>query len=645
MAPEHSPGMVEGTPLGELAEIAPVALIGLLLVVSVWWDGAFDLRYWAPLTILSLALLLAMLLPGTLELPRRGPLALSLAAIWSFAAFVLLTALWAKSPMTAWTEAARAAFYAAIWTLAVGVGARGVWRSRLGGALVVAVGAIALITLVGLLVDGPSLFLAGRLESPIGYRNGTAALFAFGAWPLIGYAARRGGGSATRAAAFAGAVLVLGLAFLTQSRGVVIGLAIGAVVSLAIGPDRLRRAWVAIAALAAIAVVSGALLTPYDAFTAGTLVVGEGDIRHAGLALAGAVAVAFLAGLFFAVYDNGLRSAAFADRVRSVAGAALVILVVGVGIIGVAKAGNPVDYANTKLNEFKEIEPSSTGGSTRLGSVGGQRSDLWRVAWDEFKENPLAGDGAGSYQFAYYRHRHTDRNLSDPHSLPLTLLAETGLIGFLLFGLWLAAIGAALIARAREVGAGERAWVAGLAAAGATVLAQCLTDWLWLLPGLLGLAVLALGLAASGEEMDVRRPSGRWSPPRLAAAAAFAAVLVSVLFLFLGDFYERKARVDAFESPAAELSAARTAAWFNPPSVTPLYLQASALETEGRRSEAKRALEDALAKEPENFVTLGLLGDFEVRGGNDVAARRYYRQAHVLNPLDSGIRKLSEGAE
>jgi tetratricopeptide (TPR) repeat protein len=203
----------------------------------------------------------------------------------------------------------------------------------------------------------------------------------------------------------------------------------------------------------------------------------------------------------------------------------------------------------------------------------------------------------------------------------------------------------AIVRRARETAPPERLWVAGMAAAATTVLAQCLTDWLWLLPGLLGLSVLALGLAAAGED-ERREPSrARWSAGRIVAIALLGATLVSVAFLFLSDFYVRKARVESLRSPQAELSAARTAAWLDPVAVTPLYLQASALESEGRRAEARGKLEDALEREPENFVTLGLIGDFEVRGGKDDVARRYYRRALALNPLDIGLRQLSKGAE
>lgn len=634
--------MVDAAVGATAARALPVVLLGLLLVASVWWDSAFDLRYWAPLTILALALMLVQLLTGAIAIPRRGPLAVATAAIWCFAAYVLLTAAWSDSAAGAWLEAGRSVFYAAVWTLAVGAGLGGGWRSRLGGALTVGIVVVALATVVGLIVDGSAYFLAGRLDSPIGYRNATAALFAFGVWPLVGQAARHGNAAAVRAAAFAAVVLMLGLAFLTQSRGVLIGLVLGGAVSLAIGPDRLRRAWVAIGALAAVAVFSSDLLAPYDAFTEGVFDQSD-QIATATRALLLATALSFVVGGLLFVLDSGLRSTA---RIRAVAVALLAVFAVGAGVVGIAKVGNPVDYADTKLTEFNDVEPASTGGSTRLGSVGGQRSDLWRVAWDEFKADPLAGAGAGSYRFAYYRDRHTDRNLDNPHSLPLRLLSETGLIGFLLFLAWLVAVALAIARRAQEAERSERIWIAGLAAAGATILTQCLADWLWLLPGLLGLGFLALGLAAGGDgEPGSGAPGGGAARWRHVAAGGVAAALVGVAFLFLGNLYVRDARVAAADSPQEELSDARVAAWFNPVSVTPLYLQASALESMGRRAEARGRLEDALDREPENFVTIGLLGDFEYRGGNFSAARGYYRQALALNPLDSGLRKLSESDE
>lgn len=611
----------------------------MLTVVAVWWDGAFDMRYWAPLTLASLALLLALVCAGTLALPSGRALTLALGAIWAFAAYTMLSAVWSQSPDAAWEGAARAIFYAALFTLAVATPAAGRARAWIGAGLVLGVVATGLISEVRLLSGDTGAFLAGRLNDPIGYRNGTAALFSFAAWPLAGFAARRGYASGLRAAALAAAVLSIGLAFLTQSRGMLVGLACGGVVSLAIGPDRLRRSWLALAVVVAIAAGSSALLAPYHGSGSGIGAASAADIRHAGVALALLCAGSFLAGLFAFVFDNGLRSPGSARGLRTVATAGLVVIATAVAVAALVKAGNPVSYAEDKWDEFAAVETSTAGG-TRLGTVSGPRYDIWRVAVEQFGDAPVAGAGEGSFRFAYYQERRTDRNLADTHSLPLRLLAETGLIGTALFLLWLIALAVAIAGRARLAGPGERTAAAGLAAAGAVVIAQSTVDWLWLIPALFGLAVLALGLAATSEDdVELSLPWGL--APRALAGLALLAAIFSVGALFLSGVYIRKAREQARTSPAASLASARTAGRLDPVSVTPLYLQAAALESQGRRGAARAELLDALDLEEDNFVTLGLLGDLEVRAGNDAGARDYYRRALALNPLDTGLQKLS----
>jgi predicted Zn-dependent protease len=95
------------------------------------------------------------------------------------------------------------------------------------------------------------------------------------------------------------------------------------------------------------------------------------------------------------------------------------------------------------------------------------------------------------------------------------------------------------------------------------------------------------------------------------------------------------------DSPQEQLDAAERAEGLNPLSVTPLYLQASALETMGEPDQAREALDEALREEPESFVTLALLVDLEVRAGDLRAARARYSRASELNPLDTGLRELA----
>lgn len=621
--------------------VLPTALVVLLLVLAVSYDGAFHQRHWAPTALLALVTLLAMHLTGGTAMPR-GALRVALYAAWAFAAWSLLSMFWAESPALAWEGANRTILYAALASLALLTAAPPRQLAFVGHALVAGISLLAVITLLRMRANGPDLFLAGRLDSPIGYRNGTAALFAFPVWPLIVIAATRGRSPALRAGALAWAVLCLGLSFATQSRGVALGLVCGGLVALALGPDRVKRAWLALIVVGAVAAVSGPLLEPYDAFTQAGSAADPDAIRHTANALTGITVLVFLGGFAMALLDNGLRQPQLVPLQRAAGvGLALVAIVAVGGALAVV--GNPVSYLDDKITEFKDINPSGTLGSTRLGSVGGQRYDLYRVAAKEWRDHPLQGVGEGNYAFDYYRERKTDRNLTDPHSLPLRALAETGLVGLGLLLLFLAALVAALARGWRAAPPDVRRPATALAAAGAVVIGQNSVDWLWLITGLTGLGIVSLSLAAamvgrSEPAVAPRRGLG-WS----LAAAGLGVAAVSVLLLFLSDVRIRRAQANASAHPAAALSEAKAAGALNPWSVQSRWARAGALERLGRRAEAREQLVKALDMEPDNFATLGLLGDFEVRSGHPAAARRYYRRALALNPVDVGLQKLARG--
>jgi hypothetical protein len=97
--------------------VAPAGLIALLLVFAIAEDGAFDLRYWAPLALFVLIILLPMLIGGGLRFPRTRPLIVALAAIWGFTAWTLLSAAWAQSAANAWEGGTRTLLYAALFTV------------------------------------------------------------------------------------------------------------------------------------------------------------------------------------------------------------------------------------------------------------------------------------------------------------------------------------------------------------------------------------------------------------------------------------------------------------------------------------------------------------------------------------------------
>jgi len=616
-------------------------------VIACGFAGGFAVRYWALIAILALTVLIATQVAGGIPLDR-GPLGIAVALVWAFAAWTLLSSIWAESAARAWEGADRTILYATVITVPLALRGRrqALW---VGQGIVFGVGAVAVITLIALLSNGADLFVAGRLDDPLGYRNATATLFAFVFWPLIGLASERGRNTPLRALTFGVATLSLGLAFLTQSRGVIIGLVCGAAVFMAIGPDRLRRTLFALAAAGGVAIFSSPMLSPYHAFQDGE-VVSTSVVDDASSALVLLTLAALLFGLFAALLDNGLRGSAAGEATRRVVPYGLAALAVAGVVAALVAIGNPVSYANDKWDEFTDLDTTSST-STRLGTVGGQRYDLWRVAWEEFESAPIGGVGEGNYAFDYYEKRRTDRNLDDPHSLPFRLLSETGIVGLFLFAGVIVALGIGIVRSARNSPPKDRRIIAGLAAGGAVVVGQSLTDWLWLIPTVTGLGLLSLALAAVPRGRAEDRPAPLQLPwfrdrgrriARFGIAAVLTGVAVSVVFLFLSDLYIREARDQQGKSASEQLSAARTAADLDPVSVVPLYLQASALEAEGDRSQARDVLQDALSKEPGNFVTLALLGDLQVRDGELADAARYYEKASDLNPRDTGLRQLAE---
>jgi hypothetical protein len=702
-------GAAEGVPRSSIWLVAgPVVLVLALLLLAIAYAGAFAIEQWAPPALFVLVVLLTLVLRGgVLALPDRW-LALALGGTWGLAAWAALSATWAAAPAAALEGAGQLTFYAAILSLPLlAIGEARALRVAAYGT-VAGICVIGVYALASMVIDGPAIFLAGRLNGPVEYRNATALLFCLAYWPLIVFAAAREHGRLPRALCFGLAEMMLGLAFLTQSRGVLVGLGAGAVVALLLGSERVRRAWLALLSVVLLVAFAAPLLTAYHAFDGDRGVVTTHDISVAATALLAVTLLAAVLGFLLAVFDAGLRvwSPAMV-RVRQGARIGLAaVALVGVGGGLAAAHGDPAHELSLKWHEFTSLQSHGTS-ATRYTSTEGQRYDLWRVALDELRAHPLTGVGEGSYQFDYYSQRRSSRNLDDPHGLLFALGSELGGVGLLLFALVPLGLIGSLLRWWGAASLAVRREVCGLTAAGVTFIGQSLVDWMWHIPGLAALGMLCLGVAAAllarsaganrvagvgglkpigrgganrvagvgglkpigrgganqvagggglkpmkrggGGASSVAGSSGtlvkaRSTAPlagRLAAAVALLAAVALTLGLYLSDSYIRRARDELGHSPQAQLADARTAASIDPWSSDAHYLQASALESMGNRSAARAQLLDAQRLEPTSQVPLGLLGDFEARGGNWAAARSYYRRALALNPLDVGLAQLA----
>jgi hypothetical protein len=656
----------------------PVVLVLALLLLATAYAGAFDIAQWAPPALFVLVVLLTLVLRGgVLALPDRG-LALALGGAWGLAGWAALSAAWSAAPAAALEGAGQLTFYAAILSLPLlAIGEQRALRVAAHG-IVAGIGLIGVYALAAMFVDGPAIFLAGRLNGPVEYRNATALLFCMAYWPLIVLAATRERGRLLRALSFGMAELMLGLAFLTQSRGVLVGLVCGGLAALLLGSERVRRTWLALLSVLLLAAFASPLLSAYHAFDGDRGIVTAHDISLAATALLALTALATVAGFLLAVWDAGLRvwSPAMV-RVRGGARAGLVVIALAALAGGFAAThGDPAHELSLKWREFTSLESHGTA-STRYTSTEGQRYDLWRVALDEFRAHPLQGVGEGSYQFDYYRQRRSTRNLDDPHGLLFQLGSELGGVGLLLFALIPLGLLGSLVRWWGSASLAVRREACGLMAAGVTFIGQSLVDWMWRIPGLAALGMLCLGVAAAllarahggggshGGSRDRSKPilanslaerapapaGSAGSPPtrapvrralwRPVGALVLLAGVLLTLGLYLSDFYIRRARDELGHSPQAQLADARAAAGVDPWSTDAHYLEASALESMGKRPAALAQLLDAQRLEPASQVPLGLLGDFQARGGDWGAARAYYRRALALNPLDTGLQQLA----
>ena len=121
-------------------------------------------------------------------------------AMWGLALWTAVSMTWSDRLGPAAEDTGRALLYAALLSLPVLTLPSRAWAMNTARVLVGGAAAIVALSFPFLLAGGTDWFLAGRLDEPVGYRNGTAALFALCFWPLVSLAAHRRGRTLVRAA-------------------------------------------------------------------------------------------------------------------------------------------------------------------------------------------------------------------------------------------------------------------------------------------------------------------------------------------------------------------------------------------------------------------------------------------------------------
>jgi O-Antigen ligase len=491
---------------------APWLPLALALAVSLVWaarDGGFASVEWLPGTLFVVGL--ALLVAFSRVRPFGGGRTLAVASLFlaAFTAWCFISITWAEVKGDAWDGANRTLLYLCVFVLFA-------WRpvpTRVGGALLGAFVAVtAAIGIVDFLraVDAhrvEGFFIAGRLSTPISYPNANAALFLAPVVPAVFLASRREMPTLLRGLMLACAGVLLELGMMCQSRASLVAFPLTVLIFLAISPGRLRSLLALVAVSVPLALGTGRLLHVYDAVVAGRGI--QAALEQAQRVVIWSAVALFAVGVVAALIDRRVSVPARVTKAIGwmITAAAVVAVIASVSIL-IGRYGEVRNRAATAWQEFKTDKPAESTYAIRNHLTSGfasSRYDIWRVALDEFKAAPIVGVGVDNFAVDYLRMRRTDQEPIHQHSVELRVLAQTGLVGTVLFGGFLIA---ALTALSRPLRQRNR-FAAGVAAACISAFAYWFihgsVDWFWEVPALGAPAIAWLAMAAQIVPRDLGR--------------------------------------------------------------------------------------------------------------------------------------------
>jgi hypothetical protein len=652
------------SPVRRIADAYGVIAVGAALLV--WLaleDGGYGgVARHASGVIVWLALFGLLLARGTAALPR-GPVLVVAGAIAAFAALTGLSMLWSESVGRSFVELDRVLIYLGVFLVVAALGS-GSPRRRgqllealtLGMAVVVVLATLSRVE-PALFPDQPLQTLApafrARLAYPLGYWNAVGSLTAITLVLVIYAASRADRPRAYRAAATAvlpGAGLAL---YLTFSRGSLVAAAVACLVMLWLSPRRLSVLGSAVIGGAGAAVLV-LVVHAYAALDGGLL--DQSAARSEGHRVL--VLLVVVSAATYGVRLLAERSA-LPRRVADALAPHGKKAAIAVGVVVVAGAVAAAPKIADRAAEFREpvVAPATTasGAEGRLtsGSANG-RYQYWSSSWDAWKSRPVAGRGAGTWEFWWRRHATIDSPTRDSHSLFFDVLAELGTLGVLAL---LAFVGAALWFCAAAVRAADAAARPGLVAVTAGALAWTIgaaIDWSWEVTALTIPFFVLVALAASARADQIVPASGerRRSPAIGAVAlAAWIAVVMQAVGLGADWSLQRSENEVARGDLAAATESADLARTIEPWSAEP-YMQQALVRSRGRSDvESVRLARKALDREPTNWRAWLVLTTVEARAGLIGQAQRdagifgTFARGSPLKPTYQQLLMLSVGED
>ena len=617
--------------------LAPLLVFALVIYLA-FTGGGYDAIDYGRVGITAWWVVLLGVLMGAFSLDRLPrPARVGIALFAAFAIWTGLSMLWSESAGRSAQEFSRAVGYLGVFVLAAATLQR---RGGLRLTLAAVAGAIAAITAISLLARmEPSWFprnetidltyaARARLNYPLNYWNGLAALMAIGA-PLLTHFATHGRTVLARGlAAAALPAIALGV-YLTLSRGGGVALVAGLAVLVALHPRRR-----ALLPQIGVTALGGAILI-WAAHSRGGFL--DDPLSASGIAqghemLPITLVVCLVAGLSqFAIRAGVARwgdrferrmPSPRSRRAQLAAPGATVLVVIGLALA----IGAPAKIENG-WERFKDPEVARSG--ERLDSASGNgRYQWWSSAVDAFETAPVLGIGSGTFEFWWARNATIPSSVVDAHSLYVETLGELGLVGFLLV---VAAVGGIIVlisSLAMRAPPARRSRLAAAAAAAVAFAAAAASDWAWELPILPLCFVLIAGAALGSRQPGSPRAPGRmWLP--LAASSVIAIVVIGTQLLGLDAIRSSQSQVASGNLEGA-LSDAQRARRFEPYSAPAALQEALVLQQMGSLIPSLHAAQAAVDKEPTNWQNWFILSRIQADNARSRRAVTSYRHAERL---------------
>lgn len=526
-------------------------------------------------------------------------------------------------------------------------------RQRFAEGIVFALIAVALMGLATRLLPhvfpvAEGLGSGPRLRYPLGYWNANGVACGIAA-ALIPWLSRRSLTPALRWIAVACLPAVLLTLYFTYSRGGVLALLVAAACLVALSHDRLwmigTLAVGVIGALPAVLAVQahGSLADNLDNAAA----VNQGVVVLLVLLAGTALTVALFAGMRALARRRGPLTGRAVEMsrdprtLRIAAIAAAVLALAALATVG----GRAWDQFSSSDIEFPNQPQQHFGDLSGAG-----RHDFYRVAIDAFEEAPIAGNGAGTYQFSWVKLRSIETPVHNAHSLYLEAFAELGLVGGLLtlgmvgfllwtgFAAWRAASG-----RARELNA-------ALLAAALAVAVGMAFDWFWEIAALGAVFFLATGalLAARCVQLSRAAGNGRAGSRGFGLAVGGLAVAWITALALIGPLLVER-ELNSSQAAAAEgnigvaVEKADTARSIEPWAASPYVQLALLAELQGDYPTGAERMTEAIDREEGNWLLYYLRGRIEHEGGDTAAAAADLDRARQLNPLEKCLQEGWDG--